>query len=977
MDFLSAAPSDMQQQRRDSAAEQEAAIRRIQAAQRGVAIRRVAEAQENAVSEEEQRRVWAATKIQSLHRGRTCRQQLPTNNDIAVAAAVNQEEESAIRRIQAAQRAWVSRQQVIAEQDKWAGAHHQDLALEKSSDSSRDVAALKIQALQRGRSCRQQLAAERAVEESRAAAALKIQSLQRGHACRQQLAAERAVEESRAAAVLKIQSLQRGCACRRQLAAERAIQESREAAALKIQSLQRGRSCRQQVGDIREERAQQRRELAAAKIQALQRGRLCRLQLAEQKKQAAKARAIAMAKEKPFSPSPSSKKPFSGRVASPPPRKALPEHPRSGSRQRTPLKAKTPSFRSPRSAPSPAPKAKAKASPSTPRSPPQPPPQPPAAQVKEPKRLLGCQQLATYLAQQRLAKQKLEALAIGWSASTIQACLKTRLCQEYMRKLAKDAWLRETAAVKIQAWYRRCHRRQTQVASKSGLARGAPRQEAAILPATPPASVRSRLEDSPEAPETTAGQCQSYKSLYAKRANLDRAARARSPGASPGIGYPDLATSRRTSPGRQLLRSGLKKIAVTGTGSRQAARQVELSAVELREKVAGSAPEEIGSRGWDKDDQQRLLKAKLRLTPLGNHLAQLPVDAGCAKLLVLGCIFGVPGDVCTLAAALSVKSPFAVTAAGKGSGKGAQEQRKMELAGDLESDQLVLVKLFEHWERLGKRTQAARVWCRENGLDLQAFESVSDMRRHLMGILVEQGFSSPETSDDGSKRRMPACLSSILAAKEEFNRRRFQLLRSLLCAALWPNALLAKDNGTLFARNATSLGFHSSSVLALQADQAAQEASGDWTCPQCGFYNFASREECKSCWAPRPSSPPRRRVRPLRHRAFMFGEKVRSLATGQGQKSQTLCRDCCGVSLKSLFLLGHRIQVDFLKGQASVDGWIHCQAAAQDASMLLGMRRRLQDVLSRQLARKSAEALTSDDAEVVNVISQMLVMDVE
>ncbi|CAE7770306.1 unnamed protein product [Symbiodinium sp. CCMP2592] len=254
---------------------------------------------------------------------------------------------------------------------------------------------------------------------------------------------------------------------------------------------------------------------------------------------------------------------------------------------------------------------------------------------------------------------------------------------------------------------------------------------------------------------------------------------------------------------------------------------VELSAVELREKVAGSAPEEIGSRGWDKDDQQRLLKAKLRLTPLGNHLAQLPVDAGCAKLLVLGCIFGVPGDVCTLAAALSVKSPFAVTAAGKGSSKGAQEQRKMELAGDLESDQLVLVKLFEHWERLGKRTQAARVWCRENGLDLQAFESVSDMRRHLMGILVEQGFSSPETSDDGSKRRMPACLSSILAAKEEFNRRRFQLLRSLLCAALWPNALLAKDNGTLFARNATSLGFHSSSVLALQADQAAQEASGD------------------------------------------------------------------------------------------------------------------------------------------------------
>ncbi|CAE7194447.1 DHX57, partial [Symbiodinium microadriaticum] len=384
--------------RRDSEAEQEAAIQRIQAAQHGVAIRRAAEAQdqESVVSEEEQRRVWAATKIQSVHRGRTCRQQLPTNNGIAVAAAVDQEEESAIRRIQAAQRAWASRQQVIAEQDLWAEAHHQELAPEKSSDSSRDVAALKIQALQRGCSCRQQLAAERLVEENRAAAALRIQSLQRGHACRQQLAAERAVEESRAAAVLKIQSLQRGCACRRQLAAERALQESRAAAALKIQSLQRGRSCRRQAGDLREERAEQRRELAAAKIQALQRGRLCRLQIVEQKKQAAKAKAKAAAKAKPFAPAPSSsKKSQTGRLASPPPTKALPAR-RSGSRQRTPTKAKTPSFgKNPRSAPSPAaPRAKAKASPSTPRSPQQALSEPRAAPVKEPKRLLGCQQLA-------------------------------------------------------------------------------------------------------------------------------------------------------------------------------------------------------------------------------------------------------------------------------------------------------------------------------------------------------------------------------------------------------------------------------------------------------------------------------------------------------------------------------------------------------------------------------------------------------
>merc|ERR1740123_2985949 len=103
----------------------------------------------------------------------------------------------------------------------------------------------------------------------------------------------------------------------------------------------------------------------------------------------------------------------------------------------------------------------------------------------------------------------------------------------------------------------------------------------------------------------------------------------------------------------------------------------------MREKVGAARAEElgeIGADGWDKEDRQRLLKAKLRLTPLGSHLAQLPVDAGCGKLLVLGCIFGIPRDVCTLAASLSMKSPFAVSVGGgKGSGKGESDKRKLEL----------------------------------------------------------------------------------------------------------------------------------------------------------------------------------------------------------------------------------------------------------------------------------------------------------
>ncbi|CAK0880879.1 unnamed protein product, partial [Prorocentrum cordatum] len=109
----------------------------------------------------------------------------------------------------------------------------------------------------------------------------------------------------------------------------------------------------------------------------------------------------------------------------------------------------------------------------------------------------------------------------------------------------------------------------------------------------------------------------------------------------------------------------------------------------------------------------------------------------------------------------------------------------------------------------------------------------------------------------------------------------------------------------------------------------------------------------------------------------MYAEKVRSVANRPGAKAQTYVRDCCGVSVKALFVLGHRVAVDYLAGRASVDGWIHCQAAARDAAMLLGLRRRLQEVLQRLLSKPSFEVPGGEDQEVINAVTSLLVMDIE
>lgn len=47
-----------------------------------------------------------------------------------------------------------------------------------------------------------------------------------------------------------------------------------------------------------------------------------------------------------------------------------------------------------------------------------------------------------------------------------------------------------------------------------------------------------------------------------------------------------------------------------------------------------------------------------KLTPLGIALAKIPVDIGIGKMLLMGCVFQQLQPVLTLAAALSVQTPF-------------------------------------------------------------------------------------------------------------------------------------------------------------------------------------------------------------------------------------------------------------------------------------------------------------------------------
>lgn len=78
------------------------------------------------------------------------------------------------------------------------------------------------------------------------------------------------------------------------------------------------------------------------------------------------------------------------------------------------------------------------------------------------------------------------------------------------------------------------------------------------------------------------------------------------------------------------------------------------------------------------------------LSPLGHHLAALPVDVRIGKLMLLGAIFHCVDSALTMAACLSYKTPFC-SPFGK---KDQADNRKRQFATG-NSDQLTVLRAYQ------------------------------------------------------------------------------------------------------------------------------------------------------------------------------------------------------------------------------------------------------------------------------------------
>ncbi|XP_066540276.1 probable ATP-dependent RNA helicase DHX34 [Hoplias malabaricus] len=151
--------------------------------------------------------------------------------------------------------------------------------------------------------------------------------------------------------------------------------------------------------------------------------------------------------------------------------------------------------------------------------------------------------------------------------------------------------------------------------------------------------------------------------------------------------------------------------------------------------------------------EQGALDVRGELTPIGRLLAQLPVDVVIGKMLVLGSLFNLVEPVLTVAAALSVQSPFLRSAQHNPDCSTARQPLNSDLG-----DPFTLLNTFNAWVQVkSERGGGSRKWCKRRGLEEQRLYEMVNLRRQFKELLRSHGLleqkEPPAPSAQGRAQR--------------------------------------------------------------------------------------------------------------------------------------------------------------------------------------------------------------------------------
>ncbi|XP_042303020.1 LOW QUALITY PROTEIN: putative ATP-dependent RNA helicase DHX57 [Sceloporus undulatus] len=319
-----------------------------------------------------------------------------------------------------------------------------------------------------------------------------------------------------------------------------------------------------------------------------------------------------------------------------------------------------------------------------------------------------------------------------------------------------------------------------------------------------------------------------------------------------------------------------------------------------------------------------------KLTPLGYHLASLPVDVRIGKLMLFGTIFRCLDPALTIAASRAYRSPF-VSPWDK---REEAFKKKLEFAiGN--SDYLALLQAYKGWRLSSKESsQASYRFCRENFLSENILQEMASLKRQFTELLSDIGFVKEGLRAWDIERRWAQGGDGILEATGEeanANAENVKLISAMLCAALYPNVVQVKTPEGKYQKTSTG---------AVKMN------------PKPGELKFVTKKEGYVYIHP---SSVNYQTRHFDSPYLVYHEMIKT--------SRVFIRDCSMVSVYPLILFGGgHVNVQLQKGAFVVsldDGWIRFVATSyQVAELVKELRCELDQLLQDKVKNPSMDLCT-------------------
>ncbi|XP_045695817.1 ATP-dependent RNA helicase DHX29 isoform X2 [Phyllostomus hastatus] len=300
-----------------------------------------------------------------------------------------------------------------------------------------------------------------------------------------------------------------------------------------------------------------------------------------------------------------------------------------------------------------------------------------------------------------------------------------------------------------------------------------------------------------------------------------------------------------------------------------------------------------------------------RLTPLGQHLAALPVNVKIGKMLIFGAVFGCLDPVATLAAVMTEKSPF-TTPIGR---KEEADLAKAALAV-ADSDHLTIYRAYLGWKSArqegGYRSEVA--YCRRHFLSRTALLTLEDVKQELMKLVRAAGFSPPAPAGSWDGRRAGQALSFQEIA----------LLKAVLAAGLYDNV------GRIICAKSVDVTERLACVVETAQGKAQVHPSS---------VNRALQT----------------------HGWLLYQEKVRY--------ARVYLRETTLISPFPVLLFGGDIEVQHRERLLSVDGWIYFQAPVKIAVIFKQLRVLIDSVLRKKLENPK---MSLENDKILQIITELI-----